>query len=419
MIQKIRHRFIRIAVLALTLAMVLVTVVINTVNWANARAELQETLTYLAQNGGRPARDGRGKGNRGRGFQNRLDEARFFSVYADDSGAVSMNDASRLDDYSADELAALAGQVLSSGRSDGFWGDYLFLVTRTPSGGRFAVFLNCETRLGALRRLALFSAAACAGGVLLAWLLVALFSRRAIQPLIDNAVRQKQFITDAGHELKTPLTVISANMDVLALEGGENDWIRSTRAQLANLRTLVGELIDLSRLDEEGFEPQLRALDLAALLRDVAAPFEGMAEFSGKSLTVDAPGALTMEGDEALLRRLISVLCENAVKYAPEGDAIAATLRDDGRRAVLSVENGLAEPLSKEALERLFDRFYRADASRSRESGGYGIGLSVARAIVERHGGDIRALQTDAGRLRFVATLPKNGGSRKRRPATM
>ena len=403
MIQKIRHRFIRIAVLALTLAMVLVTVVINTVNWANARAELQETLIYLAQNGGRPARDGRGKGNRGRGFQNRLDEARFFSVYADDSGAVSMNDASRLDDYSADELAALAGQVLSSGRSDGFWGDYLFLVTRTPSGGRFAVFLNCETRLGALRRLALFSAAACAGGVLLAWLLVALFSRRAIQPLIDNAVRQKQFITDAGHELKTPLTVIS----------------RSTRAQLANLRTLVGELIDLSRLDEEGFEPQLRALDLAALLRDVAAPFEGMAEFSGKSLTVDAPGALTMEGDEALLRRLISVLCENAVKYAPEGDAIAATLRDDGRRAVLSVENGLAEPLSKEALERLFDRFYRADASRSRESGGYGIGLSVARAIVERHGGDIRALQTDAGRLRFVATLPKNGGARKRRPATM
>ncbi len=235
---------------------------------------------------------------------------------------------------------------------------------------------------------------------------MALFSRRAIKPLVENAVMQKQFITDAGHELKTPLTVIAANMDVLALETGENEWVQSTKKQVANMRGLVNELIYLSRLDEEDAKLKREDVDLSKLAREAAEPFVGMAEFSGKSMAVDVEDGVRVTGDAAALHRLVSILCDNAVKYAPEGDAIAVTLKRDRRGVALTTENGLAAPLSPEALTHLFDRFYRADESRSRESGGYGIGLSVARAIAEKHGGRLAARQSeDARRIRFTCRL--------------
>ena len=412
MIRRIRHRFIRIALLVLALAMVLVAVTINAANWISVRAELSETLEALSQSQaeGRQGAGGFGmRGMRSRGLRNRMSESQFFTVVQDGDGEVWVRGNSRQSEYTTEELSALARRALQSGRAGGFAEDWLFSVTDAGDGTRGAIFLNCQTRLGAVRALALISGAACLGAILLAWLLVALFSRRAIRPLIENAAQQKRFITDAGHELKTPLTVISANMDVLALETGDNEWIRSTQKQVSNLRGLVGELIYLSRLDEEDYALARAEVDLPAVLRDEAEPFAAMAEFAGKSLAVTAEDGLRVTGDEAALRRLISVLLDNAVKYAPEGDAIAVSLRGNGRKAALAVENGLKAPMDEDTLKHLFDRFYRADASRSRESGGYGIGLSVARAVAERHGGSIRARQTEAGRLRFVALLPLGG----------
>lgn len=410
MIRTIRKKFIRIALVVLALAMALVTAVINLSNWVDVRANLSETLTALCQERNRPNRGDGMKGTRSRMLRGQMSEARFFSVLLNDDGEPTLTDRSREMDYSADELEAVARQALGGGREGGFFGDYLFTVVNREDGQRVAVFLNCETRLNAIRRLAVLSCVAWLGGVLLAWALVARFSSRAIRPLIESAVMQKQFITDAGHELKTPLTVISANMDVLALEVGDNQWIRSTQKQVAGMRGLVNEMIYLSRLDEEDSRLQRTELDAAALLREAAEPFAGMAEFSGKRLEVAADGRCMVLADAAAIRRLYSVLCDNAVKYAPEGDRIDVKLRADGRKIVLTVENGLAAPLEPEALRHLFDRFYRADASRSRQSGGYGLGLSIARAIVEKHGGSITASQTETQRLRFTVTLPAASG---------
>lgn len=410
MIRRIRRRFIRIALSVLALAMLLVAVVINAANWVNVRGELAETLTTLSESGGSYGRVGKGK--RSRGLQNRLDESRYFSAVALPDGEIHIMDASRETGYTSEELGDIAARALQSGRDSGFSGSFLYRVTTQKNGLRAAVFLNCETKLDAARRLALISAAAWVAGILLAWLLVALFSNRAIQPMIENAEQQKRFITDAGHELKTPLTVISANMDVLSLETGENEWVRSTQKQVANLRGLVNELIYLSRLDEEDAKLQWAEFSLSDAVKESAEPFEGMAEFNGRAFTSDIAPDARMRGDANAVARLVSVLCDNAVKYAPSGDCIALTLRADGKRAVLTVENGLAAPMEPEVMKHLFDRFYRADASRSKGSGGYGIGLSVARAVAEKHGGDIRADQTDEGRLRFVVTLPLNGKSR-------
>ena len=393
MIRSIRRRFIRIALAVLALAMILVVVIINAANWFNVRAELMETMSALSEGDGQPGKPG----GRSRHMRNVLDESRYFVVNVGAGGEALPGDRSRMADIDEDEIGEIAAQALRSGRRSGFCGDYLFAVSE-GRGGRMAIFLNCETKLNRVRRLALISALACVGCILLAWALVALFSRRAIKPLVENAIMQKQFITDAGHELKTPLTVISANMDVLALETGENEWIKSTQKQVSNMRGLVNEMIYLSRLDEEDAKLKREDVDLSKLVRETAEPFVGMAEFSGKAMALDVEDGLHTTGDGAALQRLASILCDNAVKYAPEGDTIRVALRRGKRGMTLSVENGLKQPMSQEQLSRLFERFYRTDESRNRESGGYGIGLSVARAIAEKHGGSIQARQTDGGK---------------------
>ena len=414
MIRGIRRRFMRIAISVLALAMVLVAVIINGANWVNVRSELYETLGLLEEMQAQKGAMGPGprgdlptrRGNPSRHLRNMANESRFFSVTVGDDGSCALGDTTHVSEEDADSLVELATRALAGGRTSGFWGDYLFRVNG-QSGERVALFLNCETKLTRVRLLALISAVACAGCVLLAWLLVGLFSSRAIRPLVESAIQQKQFITDAGHELKTPLTVISANMDVLTLETGENEWIRSTQKQVANLRGLVGELIYLSRLDEEDAKLQKTEVDLSKLVAESAEPFVGMAEFAGKTLNVDVEDGMHMTGDGTMLGRLVSILCDNAVKYAPEGDTIAVILARSRKGIMLITDNAVQQPMSDETLRHLFDRFYRADASRSRESGGYGIGLSVARAIAEKHGGSIRVRQTPEGRVRFECMLGK------------
>ena len=399
MIRGIRRRFIRIALMVLALAMVLVTGIVNAANWINVRSELWETMNTLSET----SMEKGGKGGKSRHMRNMLDESRFFSVsvYADNSFYI--NDTSRMTGIDNEELTLVAQKALDSGKTSGFVEEYLFSVAE-GRGGRTALFLNCETKLTRVRRLAVISALACVGCILLAWLLVALFSSRAIRPLVENAIQQKQFITDAGHELKTPLTVISANMDVLSLETGKNEWIQSTQKQVANMRGLVNELIYLSRLDEEDAKLQRTEVDLSKLVRETTEPFVSMAEFAGKKMCLDIEDGLHLSGDEAMLKRLVSILCDNTVKYAPEGDEIVVALKRVGKGIALSTENALLKPMDDETLRHLFDRFYRADASRSKESGGYGIGLSVAKSIVEKHCGNIQTSQKD-GKLRVICSL--------------
>lgn len=406
MIRAIRRRFIRIALAVLALAMLLVTGIINVTNWLNVRAELWETMAALTEDNGPFGK----RGARSRHMRNMLDESRYFVVNVDGDGKAVFRDSFRLSELE-DEYNAIVERALQSGRASGFIGDYLYAFSDATRGGRTALFLNCETKLNRARRLALISAGACVGCILLAWALVALFSRRAIKPLVDNAIMQKQFITDAGHELKTPLTVISANMDVLMLETGPNEWIRSTQKQVANMRGLVNEMIYLSRLDEEDAKLRREDVDLSKLARETAEPFVGMAEFSGKSMEVEIEDGIHLTGDGAALQRLVSIVCDNAVKYAPDGDSIRVRLRRSRRGVTFTVENGLREPLKQEQLDRLFDRFYRTDESRNKESGGYGIGLSVAKAIAEKHGGTLKARQTDDGkRIKFICGLPARSG---------
>jgi len=403
MIQGIRRKFILIAVAVLSAAMVTLAAVINVSNWIQVRGEIRETLADLAENAGNNGKTEKGGGRKGRNrhMQNALDESRYFIVHIFSNGAFSIADASRSSGESEEEMTKIVQEALSSGNRTGTKGHYMYLITE--SGGKnTGVFLNIETKMDAVNNLLLLSGIACVGGILIASLLVFIFSKKAIQPLIRNAVQQKQFITDAGHELKTPLTVISANMDALELKTAPNEWIDSTREQLSGMGSLVNNMIYLSRMDEDGAALAREDVDLSELVQQEAGPFQGMADFMGKTMEIDTENGIRIQGDRQALGRMVNQLCDNAIKYSPDGGLIRVSLKKCCREIRLTEENRLKEPLSKDALSHLFDRFYRPDASRSRASGGYGIGLSMVKAIVEKHDGQIKVETDEENHIRFI-----------------
>ena len=426
MMKQIRKKFIGIALLALTLAMLLVAGAINVVHFIDTSNELNETLNYIVENENANvqkkqdksafqqgnddnsyAQQKREKGNNHH-MNTRLEESRYFIAIQNTDGELILDAGSKETEYSQEELLKIAEDVLSSNAVSGYTGNYIYRVTDKYDGSRAAIFLNCESKKAGVISLALISLGACVAGILLSLLLVALLSKRAIKPMMENIEQQKRFITDAGHELKTPLTVISANMDVLSMDIGANEWVQSTQKQVANMRKLVNELVYLSRMDETDSHLEKSVVDLSKAVQDVAAPFEGMAEFNGKNLMLNIEDDIKVSGDESALRRLISTLCENAVKYAPEDSEIQISLTQSGKSVVLITENTMKEPFSEDTLSHLFDRFYRGDESRSKEeNSGFGIGLSIARAITEKHGGTIKAKIVENDRLQIICLLPK------------
>ena len=428
MIRKLQHRFIRITVLALTVAMVLVVAIVNIANLISVRSELAGTLSLLAESTVPREPDGTETAespqpprsapddyvwrkdrlsNRSRHTRNMVNESGWFFALADESGISGSPVIMGAAQPDEEEAVSLVSRALASGKETGYIGDYLFLVQETREGMRKVTVLNCETRLASVRTLAWISAAACLGGILLALLLVSLSSQRAVQPTIRNMEQQKQFITNAGHELKTPLTVISTNMELLNMESPGNPWIRSTQKQTAALRRLVDELVYLSRMEEEHPAMTMESLSLGDILAEAAEPFAAMAEFGGKDMQVSGDPAARVTGDRAAMQRLVSTLCDNAVKYTPEGGAIRAEALAEGRSVLLRVSNTVSDPLSEEQCTQMFNRFYRADPSRSKEKqNGFGIGLSIASAIAEKHGGTIRAAMENE-MLVITCTLPR------------
>ena len=239
------------------------------------------------------------------------------------------------------------------------------------------------------------------GCTLLVLLLVVLLSRRAIDPVVRSAQQQKQFITDASHELKTPITVIATSLKVLEMEVGHQKWIDKAQAQTEKLTELVNSLVTLSRMDEENSPLKMEPFPISGAVTETAESFRELAQTAGHPLVLAIQPELVYSGDEYAVRQLVSILLDNAVKYAAPESSITLSLEKSRRGVVLRCGNCCAEPDSIDT-GKLFDRFYQADPSRG--AGGFGVGLSIARGIAEGHHGAIRAvLSGDA--IEFIAEL--------------
>lgn len=235
--------------------------------------------------------------------------------------------------------------------------------------------------------------------------IVTMISSRVMRPFIENMENQKQFITNAGHELKTPLAIISANTEVLEMLNGENEWTQSTMNQVKRSTALINELISLSKMSE-GTEVELSAVDFSAQVKESADSFRPVIEQQGKSLSENIQEGLTVKAETRLLASLINILIDNAGKYCDDGGEIEVNLAagERGKKAIFTVANTFAEGKGVDT-KKFFDRFYRGDTSHNSKKQGYGIGLSMASSIVEKFGGTIGAGWKN-GVITFTVKLP-------------
>jgi signal transduction histidine kinase len=257
-------------------------------------------------------------------------------------------------------------------------------------------------------------------GLLVVFAVICYFAGRIVKPVAESYEKQKRFITDAGHEIKTPLAIIKANLDLLDMQMDDIEGAHGRSAETEDLRDglaeiggqvnrlagLTNDLVYLSRMEEAESSLIMTDVPLSDIAGESVSAFENLAKENGRSISSDIEEGITVRGSTKELEKLMSIILENAVKYS-EGDApIEVTVKKEGRNAVAEVRNTVADELTNEKLSHVFERFYRTDASRNSETGGHGIGLSMAQAIVSAHGGKISARTTDGHDFIVTAVLP-------------
>ncbi len=414
MLKKMRRRVILASMLAFSAVILLIAVLVNLANYVMVTGRADQTLSYILQyEAGMPVDSGElpsapGSPNVIPNRPAAPEEetlppepflalpnmesnfmTRFFIVRFDAQGSVL----SVSTDYiaSVDEADAVryAEQVLQSAASRGYLAEYRY-AKETVDDATVVIFLNTYMDQQYMNTLRLLTAAVAGGSLLLVFLLVVLFSRRAIRPIERNIRQQKQFITDASHELKTPLTSISTSVDVIALEHGEDEWTDNIRKQTGRMSHLVSELVTLSRLDEEMPLPNKEMFSLSTAAWEISEIYQPQAKAQQKTYSVDIEDNLTLFGDKTAIQQMLSVLLDNALRYSDPSGEIRLSVFWKKSRIHLEVFNtcDLEEPPD---VKRLFDRFYRPDRSRSTETGGTGVGLAIAKAVAEAHGGSISA----------------------------
>ena len=227
-------------------------------------------------------------------------------------------------------------------------------------------------------------------------------SKQIISPLEENDRQQKRFISDASHELKTPVAVIGANAELLSRELGENEWLSNILYENERMGDLVKQLLDLSRA--ENSDVPMEPVDFSRIVTGEMLAFESLAFDQGKIIRSDIDDGIRFTGNQAQLEQLVSILLDNAVRHSTGGE-IELSLKRQVHEVVFSVANE-GDDIPPEKLEHLFDRFYRVDEARNSEGHHYGLGLSIAKAVVMRHGGSIAAGSMD-GKVRFTVRIPE------------
>ena len=327
-------------------------------------------------------------------------ETRYFSVILDEEGNPQEAQTGNIASVQEETAKEYGAAVWQKKKTVGFYKNYRFWKQNTPIP--MVIFVDCTRELENFYGLLCSSIFVALSGWSLVLLLVLFLSRKVFQPVAESYEKQKQFITDASHELKTPLTIIDANTEVLELMEGENEWTTSIRNQVKRLTQLTGQMVALSRMEEGGQEKKMCMLPLSQVMLNAAEPFCQVAEQDGKVLLLSIEPEVEGKGNEILLVQLVSLLLDNALKYSLPESRISFSFRKKGRRAELVVSNETAM-VAGGNQDILFERFYRTDASRNSETGGSGIGLSIARAIVETHKGRIHANCADGRTIVFTA----------------
>ncbi len=408
MIKKLEMKFILLSMSALLLVLTIIITGINIINYNNVIKDADLVLAILSENNGAfPKKNGAKPDD----FPNNLSpetpyETRYFSVLLDkDTHAVIQSETSRITSVDSADAIAYARQVIDQGKEQGFAENFRYHLHTEDDGIRI-VFLDCGRKLDSFQDFLLVSVLISISGYAVVFVIITFFSNKIIRPISEGYEKQKQFITDAGHELKTPLTIIKADADILEMEFGENEWLDDIQKQAARLTSLTNDLVYLARMEESSDTIQMIEFPFSDVVSEASCSFQALAQTQGKEFLCNIQPMLSLTGNEKAIHQLITILLDNALKYSPIGGKVSLTLQRHNKLLLLSVFNTTAYLITKEKLPLLFERFYRIDPSRNSQTGGYGIGLSVAKAIVAAHNGKIQANTLDGYSLEISVTFP-------------
>lgn len=409
MIKKLQKKFIMITMGSLALVVFILLGAINIVSYYKMDSKMNGAIKILSENQGEFPKYKKGTemlSEQKFGFEINPEtpfQTRYFIVKVNKDGSIKEADTEHVAAVTPEDAVKYARKVLENGKKSGHKDMYKYAIVDEPYGSMI-IFIDYRIQS---QEITLFSLISCAVALVtfsLVFILVSIFSKRVINPIIKSMEKQKQFITDAGHEIKTPLAIISANADVLELISGKSEWITSIRNQTSRLDKLVKNLLMLSKMNEDDIKLVFSDFNLSDIVFETAAPFKVIAEKQNKKFLMDIRSELKLHGDESSVRQLVSTLVDNAIKYSNENGEIKISLSSVKKGIKLEVYNTV-DKIEKGNLDKLFDRFYRADSSRARETGGYGIGLSIAKSIAETHHGKIWAKSDDGKSICFTVVI--------------
>jgi two-component system sensor histidine kinase CiaH len=344
-------------------------------------------------NGTKPPDDKKNNGF-GRHDKNAVDSARYAAVAIDKNGNIIRTDVTHISSLTEDEATAITEALKNTAAGTGTYSGFQYRISETKRAeGKVIILLDNGMQISSFFTVLFISVGAGIFGWLMMLLLVILLSRKTIAPVARSIEKQKQFVTNAGHEIKTPLAIILANTDAMELHNGENKWSKNIRAQTLRLSGLMQNLLMLAKMDESSTKLPMCEFDISTAAEDTVGAFIEPAALKGIMIEQDIKKGIRLSGNRDSIVQLMTVLLDNAVKYTESGGVIRAELYGNEKNITLSIAN-TCEPIDHP--EKLFDRFYRGDSARTQKNGGYGIGLSVAQAIAELHKGSITAENVSA-----------------------
>ena len=413
MFKQLQKSFVKSAMLSFTAVLLVVLVAVNVVNYRQTVEQVDRLGTMLVNNdgtfpdapeGGMAPKEHPEHGMP-KGMEFRKDDqmATRYAVVRVANGTVQSVDRTHLVSLDEESLKELGLRIAQGTSTQGWEGSLRYQVAKTDAG-TMVVLVDANKETQQISRLMMVTGAVFILCLAVVYVLVRLVSKRAIRPFVENVERQQQFIANASHEIKTPLAVLSANTDLLAMMGTEAKFVDSNKRQIKRLNSLVEQMLILSRYDEGEAAATKEEVDLVAATKAIVEEILPVLNEKGLRVEFTGDAQTIVTTNKSAMTELIRILLDNAMKYTVGEPVITV----EAKRNQLSIGNE-TEPMTKEQVSQIFDRFYRVDSSRNRTTGGSGLGLSIAQKIAETNDVQLTAELTSETRIRFVIAGAKNG----------
>jgi len=404
-IKKLQVKFIMIIMGILTVVLLLIFIAINLFMYSLDESQSVRTMSEIARKDGiriRPKIDD-GTFPLPPPPDDSMNPSHIFSVKLDLNYDIMEVFSDFKTEYSDEEVSTLVSEVLKKDNETGVVGNFRYF-SMGKDYGKIIVFMDRSLEI--INRYNLFQTTLIIEicSLVIIFIISVVLSRWALKPVKYAFERQKQFISDAGHELKTPLTVINTNSDVLERQIGKNKWLTFIKSESSRMSKLVNDLIYLAKLDDERAKVEFCEFNLSEAAMSVLLPFESVIFESGRKLNTDVEDDLVMTGDESRIKQLFAILIDNAVKYTSNEGEINVSLKNINGRNEICVLN-TCQGISDDEKGKIFERFYQIDTARTGESGGYGLGLSIAKSIVKIHRGKIHVDSKKGEWVKFTVSF--------------